>query len=62
MKSTVTFHFVNNTPSDISEFHSVFVAAMKNGFLHEDFSDLFVIEILKNYNADGSDRMIINAA
>ena len=55
-------HYVNNTPHDISGFHAIFVEAMKNGFLHKDYADLFSIKILNNYNEDGSDRMIIDPA
>ena len=54
--------YVNNTPSDLTPFHEVFMDARKTGKLHEDFADLFVIDILKGYNKDGSDRMIVNAA
>ena len=55
-------HYVNNTPSDIRPFFSVFAEAYKTGVLSEDFADLFNITILKGYNPDGTDRMIINAA
>lgn len=55
-------HYVNNSGVDIRNFFSVFADAYKTGTLHEDFADLFTIEILKNYNPDGTDRMIIRAA
>ncbi len=55
-------HYVNNTGADISKFFDVFAAAYKTGALHEDFADLFTINILKGYNPDGTDRMIIEAA
>jgi len=57
-----TIHYGNNTPSDIRDFSSVFADAYKTGVLSEDFADLFTITILKGYNPDGTDRMIINAA
>lgn len=57
-----TIHYVNNTPSNINSFADVFADAYKTGVLSEDFADLFTINILKAYNTDGSDRMIINAA
>ena len=57
-----TTHYVNNTSADIRPFFSVFAAAYVTGLLHEDFADLFAITILKGYNPDGTDRMIINAA
>jgi len=62
MKSTVTFQLVNNTPHDLRDFREIFLSAMKDGFLHEDYTDLFSIVILKNYNSDGTARMIINPA
>jgi len=60
--ATQNIHYVNNTGSDIRPFFSVFQDAYKTGVLHEDFADLFTIEILKAYNPDGTDRMIICAA
>ena len=55
-------HYVNNTNADISKFFAVFADAYKTGALNEDFADLFAITILKGYNPDGTDRMIIEAA
>lgn len=55
-------HICNNTGSDIRPFDAVFVDAYKTGSLHEDFADLFAITILKGYNPDGTDRMIVEAA
>jgi hypothetical protein len=56
-------HYVNNTRTDIRPFFSIFKAAYENGgVLHEDFADLFEIEMLVGYNPDGTDRMIIRAA
>jgi hypothetical protein len=56
------YHFVINAPSDLRPIWPVFEDAYKTGVLDEDYADLFSIEILKGYNPDGSDRMIINAA
>lgn len=55
-------HYVNNTGSDIRPVFAAFERAYETGVLDEDFADLFEIEILKAFNPDGSDRMIINAA
>lgn len=55
-------HYVNNSSSDIREFMPYFKAAYESGQLCEDLADLFEIQILKGYNPDGSDRLIINAA
>ncbi len=52
--------FVNNSGADISLVMPYFNQAMKDGFLHDDVADVFEIEILKGFNDDGSDRMIIN--
>lgn len=52
----------NNTGSDIRAFDAVFADSYKTGTLPEDFADLFTITILKGYNPDGTDRMIIEAA
>lgn len=60
--ATENVHYVINVASDIRPFFHVFQDAYKTGELHEDFADLFVITILKGYNPDGSDRMIIEAA
>lgn len=59
---TKNIHYVNNTSSDLRPIWPVFEEAYKTGVLHDDYADLFSIEILKGYNPDGSDRMIINAA
>ena len=59
---TNNIHYVNNTCSDISPVFQYFIDAFKTGELHEDISDLFSITILKAYNTDGTDRMIIEAA
>lgn len=55
-------HYVNNTGANIDFLFPVLKAAYETGALDEDYADLFVIEILKGYNPDGTDRMIINAA
>lgn len=55
-------HYVNNTGSDIRMLDSVFAEAYVTGVLPEDYADLFAIEILKGFNDDGTDRMIISAA
>ncbi len=55
-------HYVNNTGTDIRILESVFAKAYATGVLDEDYADLFTIEILKGFNADGTDRMIISAA
>ena len=55
-------HFVNNTGSDISVVFPYLKDAYKTGELHEDVADLFTIKMLKGFNADGTDRMVIDAA
>ena len=60
--ATKNVHYVNNTGSDIRMLDAMFAEAYKTGTLPEEYADLFSIEILKGYNPDGSDRMIINAA
>jgi len=62
MIATTTTHYVNNTPSDIRSFSSIFADAYRTGVLSEDFAEIFRITILKGYNPDGTDRMIINTA
>jgi hypothetical protein len=57
-----TTHYVNNTNSDIGILFPFFADAYKTGVLHDDIADLFNITILKGYNPDGTDRMIIEAA
>lgn len=54
--------YVNNTGADISYLFPFFAEAYKTGVLHEDIADLFAITILKGYNSDGTDRMLIEAA
>lgn len=55
-------HYVNNSTSDLRSVWPYFQEAYKTGVLHEDISDVFTITILKGYNPDGSDRMLIDAA
>jgi len=54
--------YVNNTGSDIRMIEPFLAEAYETGALPEDIADLFTIEILKGFNTDGTDRMIINAA
>lgn len=62
MTTAQNFQFVNNSPCDLRPVWPVFEEAYLTGTLPDDFADLFTIEILKGYNLDGSDRMVINAA
>ena len=55
-------HYVNNTGADISDLFPYFAEAYKTGKLHEDVADLFIVRMLKSYNPDGSDRLVIEAA
>lgn len=55
-------HYVNNTLSNIEPIMQYFIDAYSTGVLHDDIADLFVIKILKDFNPDGSDRMMIFAA
>lgn len=57
-----TIHYANNTCADIRMFEPVFAEVYVTGVLDEDYAELFTIEILKGFNADGTDRMIISAA
>ena len=57
-----TIHYVNNSGSDIALLFGYFADAYKTGALHDDVADLFTITILNGYNADGTDRMVIEAA
>ncbi len=59
---TNNIHYVNNTGADIAFLLPFFADAYKTGALHEDVADMFTINILKGYNPDGTDRMIIEAA
>lgn len=56
-------HYVDNSGTNATGlFFPQFAKAYKTGVLCEELADLFEIEILKGYNPDGTDRMIINAA
>lgn len=55
-------HYVNNTSSDIRAVFPLLQQSYNMKRLHEDLEDLFVIEFISGLNADGSLRMIINAA
>lgn len=55
-------HFVNNSGLDIRLIFGFFEEAYKTGVLSEDVADVFAIRILKAYNADGTDRMVIERA
>lgn len=59
-KGIGSFKFVNNSNSDIRMIQPVFEEAYVTGVLPEDYADLFTIKILKGYNEDGTDRMIID--
>jgi hypothetical protein len=56
------YHYVDNTGSDTRMFHDVFMAAYTNGFIDEDFADIFSIDFIDNANDDGSRRMIVDFA
>jgi len=58
----MNIQYVNNTCADLDQFFPVFENAYKTGKLHEDFQDLFKITILVGFNADGTNRMVIDAA
>jgi hypothetical protein len=54
--------FENNSGIVIRLIFGFFEEAYQTGVLPEDVADVFAIRILKAYNADGSDRMIIERA
>ncbi len=53
------FKLVNNTGVDISMVNADLLAAVDNGVLPDDLSDIFELKILKGFNDDGSDRGIL---
>lgn len=53
---------MNNSGLDIRLIFGFFEEAYKTGVLSEDVADVFAIRILKAYNADGTDRMVIERA
>ena len=56
-------HYVNRSGANIDGFFAAFAEAYKNGGnLPEELADLFTVTFLKEYNPDGSDRMLIDAA
>ena len=55
-------HYVNNSNSDIRLLFPYFKDAYATGVLHDDVADLFTIKFVDGMNADGSKRMIIEAA
>ena len=59
---TQNIKYVNNTTADMREFEGMLAETYKTGEVPEDFSDIFKASILKAYNPDGSDRMVINWA
>lgn len=61
-KGIGSFKFVNNSNSDIRVIQPVFDEAYVTGALPDDYADLFTVEILKGYNEDGTDRLIIDHA
>jgi len=56
--------YVDNTGGEATQgaFAEVMAAAYVSGELNEEYADIFDIKILENYNADGSNRMIIGWA
>lgn len=62
MNNADNVKFVNNTGVDLRSVWPVFEDAYVTGSVCECFSDLFDVKLLKGVNADGSDRLIINAA
>ena len=53
---------VNNTGTNVSMYDKVLLESVESGILPEEFSDIFTLEILQNYNPDGSNRGILNFA
>ena len=59
---TETIHIVLNVNVDTRGFESIFKDAYKTGVIHEDYEDIFTVKLLKGYNPDGTDRLIVNMA
>lgn len=55
-------HYVNNTGLDLINFFGAFSSAYSTGVLPDELADLFIISFVDGENADGSRRMVINAA
>jgi len=61
--ATENFVLVNNTGADIRDFDAAIIAHVNDRVdLPEAIADLFEVEILEGYNADGSNRGIVNWA
>ena len=56
------YRVVNNSFCDIRTFDHFFANAAITGVLPEELADLFKITLLKGFNADGSNRLIVEAA
>ena len=56
------YRVVNNSFCDIRPFDDVFANAAITGVLPEELADLFSITLLKGFNDDGSNRLIVEAA
>ena len=56
------YRVVNASFCDIRPFDHVFANASITGVLPEELADLFKITLLKGFNADGSNRLIVEAA
>ena len=61
-RSEHTFTYVDNTGGATKSFHTALVRAVDDGCLPEALADIFSLKILKGYNADGTDRGIIDWA
>ena len=57
-----SYRVVNNSCCDISMFDHIFLQASDTGILPEELADLFVVRLLKGFNADGTNRLIVEAA
>ena len=53
---------VNNTNVDTRVFSDVLSKAVDDGFLPDELEDIFHLEILEGFNADGSNRGILTMA
>jgi hypothetical protein len=56
------YRVVNNSGCDIRPFDEVFAIAATTGVLPEELADLFSVKLLKGFNPDGSNRLIVEAA
>ena len=57
-------HYVDNTANAIAtrQFFPQMAETYKTGRVCEELADLIEVKILKGFNEDGTDRMIINPA